>query len=160
MTTTGRSVTHATFVVERFFPAPPARVFAAWADPALKARWFSGPEEWSAGRREYELDFRIGGREVSRAGPQGGPVHTYEARYFDIVPGERIVYAYDMLSDGTRISVSLATAELTPAGAGTRLVYTEQGAFLDGHDDPQERKRGTIELFDALGAALEAADGA
>jgi uncharacterized protein YndB with AHSA1/START domain len=42
---TDRSVTHATFVVERSYDAPPARVFAAWADPEAKARWFASPEE-------------------------------------------------------------------------------------------------------------------
>ena len=61
---TERSVTHATFVVERVYPARPARVFAAWADAKAKARWFGPPEE---GVDEYTLDFRIGGREWSRA---------------------------------------------------------------------------------------------
>ena len=74
---TDRSVTHSTFVVERSYAASAARVFAAWADPEAKARWFAGPEEW--GPNEFELDFRVGGRERSRGGPQGGPVHTYEA---------------------------------------------------------------------------------
>jgi uncharacterized protein YndB with AHSA1/START domain len=70
---TERSVTHATFVVERTYDASPARVFAAWAEPAAKARWFAGPDEWGPG--EHELDFRVGGWEISRGGPQGGPVH-------------------------------------------------------------------------------------
>ena len=43
---TDRSVTHSTFVVERSYDASPARVFAAWADPGAKARWFASPEEW------------------------------------------------------------------------------------------------------------------
>ncbi len=38
-----RSV-HATFVLERTYEASPAQVFAAWATPAAKARWF-GPDE-------------------------------------------------------------------------------------------------------------------
>ena len=149
---TERSVTHATFVVERTYDASPARVFAAFADPAAKARWFAGPEEW--GPAEHELDFRVGGREISRGGPEGGPVFTYEARYQDIVPNERIISTYDMCMDQTRISVSLATVELKPESASTRLVYTEQGAFLDGHDNPAQREHGTGELLDALGAEL------
>src|SRR2546429_523910 len=149
---TERSVTHATFVVERTYDAPPARVFAAWANPAAKARWFAGPDEWGPG--EHELDFRVGGREISRGGPKGGPVHAFDGRYHDIVPDQRIVYTYDMHLDDTRISVSLATVELKPAGTGMRLTFTEQGAFLDGHDTPAQREQGTGALLDALGAEL------
>jgi hypothetical protein len=53
--------------------------------------------------------------------------------------------------EGTRISVSLATVESTPAGdRGTRLVFTEQGAFLDGHESPARRAAGMGSLLDAL----------
>ena len=149
---TERKVTHSTFVVERTYPASPARVFAAFADPKIKDRWFAGPEEW--GPDEREMDFRVGGRETSRGGPKGGPIHAFDALYYDIVPNERIVFAYDMHPDDLRISVSLATIELKPDGAGTRLVYTEQGAFLDGFDDPAGREHGTGELLDQLGRVL------
>src|SRR6266545_1222189 len=149
---TERSVTHATFVIERTYDASPARVFAAWADPAAKARWFAGPDDWESSG--YELDFRVGGRERAAGGPPGGPVHTYNAIYQDIVPNERIVSTYDMHLDETRISVSLATVEFKPAGAGTRLIFTEQGAFLDGYDNPARREQGTRDLLDNLDAAL------
>jgi uncharacterized protein YndB with AHSA1/START domain len=149
---TERSVTHATFVVERTYDASPARVFAAFADPAIKARWFAGPEEW--GPDEREMDFRVGGRETSRGGPPGGPVHAFEGLYYDIVPDQRIIFGYDMHLDDARISVSLATVELLPSGSGTRLIFTEQGAFLDGYDDPAGREHGTGELLDQLGAEL------
>ena len=149
---TERSVAHATFVVERTYDAAPARVFAAWADPATKARWFASPEEW--GPDEFELDFRVGGREVNRGGPEGGPVFAFEGRYQDIVADERIVYTYSMHQDQTLLSISVATGELRPEGAGTRLVLTEQGAYLDGHDDPAQRQQGAGGLLDALGAEL------
>ncbi len=149
---TERSVTHATFTIERAYDASAARVFAAWADPAAKARWFAGPDEW--GPAQYEIDFQVGGREVSRNGPNGGSVYAYDARYQEIVPDERIIYTYEMYLDGTRISVSLATVEFKPAGAGTRLIYTEQGAFLDGLDSPDQRQQGSGALFDALDAEL------
>jgi uncharacterized protein YndB with AHSA1/START domain len=83
-----RSVEHATFVVERTYDASPARVFAAWADPEAKARWFAGADDEGGGAEEFELDFRIGGREISRGGPDGGPVFVFDARYQDIVPGQ------------------------------------------------------------------------
>jgi activator of Hsp90 ATPase-like protein len=59
------STQHGTFVIERDLPHPPARVFAAWAEPKAKAAWFSGPSgKWTP--LEREMDFRVGGRE--RAG--------------------------------------------------------------------------------------------
>jgi uncharacterized protein YndB with AHSA1/START domain len=146
-----RSVHHETFVVERTYAASPARVFAAWADPETKARWFGGSDEANG---EYELDFRVGGRELSRGGAPDGEVYTYEARYHEIVPDERIVYVYDMHRDKTRISVSLTTVDLKAEDAGTRLIYTEQGAYLDGEDKPEYREQGTGSLLDALGAEL------
>jgi uncharacterized protein YndB with AHSA1/START domain len=147
-----RSVTHATFAVERAYDAAPARVFAAWADPDAKSTWFGPPEE---DMEQYELDFQVGGREYSRGKVPGGDgTYAYEARYQDIVPDERIVYSYDMHFGDARISVSLGTVELEPDGDGTRLTYTEQGAFLDGLDSPQEREGGTGGLLDALGEYL------
>lgn len=149
---TERSAHHANFVIERSYDASPARVFAAWADPKAKARWFVGPDDWE--KSDHKLDFRVGGRESVSGGPPGGPVHAFAARYWDIVPNQRIVSTYDMHLDDKRISVSLATVEFKPAGAGTRLIYTEQGVFLDGYDNPAERERGTRDLLDKLGAAL------
>ncbi len=147
-----RGVTHSTFVIERTYPASPARVFKAFADPRAKALWFHGPEE--AGPQHHELDFRVGGREVSRGGTKGGPSYVMQGVYQDIVPNERIVFTYDMLMDGQRISVSLQTLEFTPDGKGTRLVLTEMGAFLDGLDKPEWREAGTKALLEAMGKSL------
>lgn len=150
---TERRVTHATFAIERSYPAPPARVFHALSDKAAKSKWFVGPDEWQAVK--YELDFRVGGREVNSGGKMGEPLHTFNAIYQDIVENERIIYAYDMLIGETRISVSLATIELIPEGSGTRLKFTEQGTFLDGFDEAAGREHGTRLLLDQLGRALE-----
>jgi uncharacterized protein YndB with AHSA1/START domain len=149
---TARSVVHDTFTLERRFDATPARVFAAFADPAAKALWFVGPPGWE--QKEATFDFREGGRETNVGGPVGGPTHSFVATYTDVVDNERIVYTYEMALDGQRISVSVATVELRPEGAGTRLVLTEQGAYLDGLDGPKMRLEGTEQLLDALGDSL------
>lgn len=152
--TTKRSVTHTTFVIDRTYDATPARVYAAWSQPDAKARWFVGPDSWK--QLERTFDFRVGGRETLKGQFDGGRTSTFEATYQDIVPNERIVYAYSMHLNDQHISVSLGTIELKAEGGGTRLVYTEQGAFLDGYDDAGSRERGTRALFDQLGASLKA----
>ena len=133
--------------------SPPGRI------PGSKARWFIGPDDWR--KSDHALDFRVGGRESVSGGPPGGPVHRYDAVYHDIVPDERIILCYDMHLDDRRISVSLAmiefkpAGELKPAGRGTTLIYTEQGVFLDGYDDPAGREHGTRALLDKLEADLQ-----
>jgi uncharacterized protein YndB with AHSA1/START domain len=149
---TERKITHATFVVERTFDASPRTVFGAFADEKAKDKWFVGPPDWDV--TEKSMDFRVGGREVNKGGPKGGPISSFDAHYYDIVPNERIVYAYEMCLDDKRISVSVATIEFKPAGRGTRLVLTEQGAFLDGFDNPALREEGTRELIEALARSL------
>lgn len=142
---TNRSVAHYTFVTERTFSAPPALVFAAFADPAKKARWCCH-ENWEC----LLMDFRVGGREISRGSEPGGPVYAFDGLYQDIVTGERIIFAYTMDRDGARVSASTATIELRPDGAGAHLVFTDQGAYLDGLASPEDRERGTSEGLDNL----------
>ncbi len=148
-----RSVVHSTFVVERFYPVAPARVYFALSDPDAKKRWFFDPDNPMPSR--HEMDFRVGGKEVNAGCPSGGQMHFFNAVYQDIVPNQRIVYSYELLFGETRVSVSLAPLELVAEDGGTRLVMTEQGAFFDGHDTPDVREHGTGELLDALGVALE-----
>ena len=88
-----------------------------------------------------------------------GPEYSFDAVYQDIVPGQRIVYTYDMHRDEQRISVSVATIEIEPAGAGTRLTLTEQGVYLDGLDTSAAREHGTNVLMDTLGALMEGTEG-
>lgn len=149
---TQRNTTHATFVIEREYKAAPARVFDAFANPQSKVQWFGGPEAWE--KSNHKLDFRVGGKESVSGGPVGGTVHSYTAEYWEIVPNARIVSSYEMHLDAKRISVSLATMEFKPSGAGTLFVLTEQGIYLDGYDDASERERGTNELLDQLEAYL------
>jgi hypothetical protein len=65
-----------------------------------------------------------------------GTTYRYDARYYDIVPDQRIIYAYEMYANDT---------------------WTEQGAYLDGMDGPQAsslRKEGTTEMLDGLARYL------
>jgi uncharacterized protein YndB with AHSA1/START domain len=149
---TGRPATFGTFTIERVYDATPARIFKAWADPAIKARWFVGPASWTL--LERSIDFRVGGKE-HLSGRHTIGVSTFDGVYHDIVPDQRIIYSYDMHLDSAHISVSLATVEFEPTGTGTRLTFTEQAVFLDGYDDSGSRERGTRILLDQLGEELQ-----
>jgi uncharacterized protein YndB with AHSA1/START domain len=149
---TERNITHGTFSLERSYPAPRSRVYAAFATLEGKAAWFEGGDGYTLVERRF--DFREGGSERATGRWDNGTVSQFDATYFDIVPEERIVYAYEMRLNGTKISVSLATIEFKEEGAGTRLLLTETGAFLDGYDDAGSREHGTNVLMDRLGAAL------
>jgi uncharacterized protein YndB with AHSA1/START domain len=150
---TGRTVTNETFVVERVYPVPPSRVFAAYADRETKARWWGGGDGWE--KHRSSLDFTVGGHEHDDGRHlESNVVSAYHAIYWDIVPDSRIVSTYEMHLDGVRISVSLATTELIPEEEGTRLIYTENGSYLDGHDGAESRRAGTAWLLDNLGTFL------
>ncbi|HZZ95607.1 MAG TPA: SRPBCC family protein [Jatrophihabitantaceae bacterium] len=151
---TNHFVTHDTMVLERTYLASPSRVFAAWADPAAKTVWFTGSEPDEFTPSDYELDFRVGGREFTRGGPAGGDVYTYEARYDDIVDDRRIVYSYYMLRNDVRISSSVTSVEFVPDGNSTKLLLTEHGVYLDGEDKPEDRKEGIGQQLIALGEWL------
>jgi uncharacterized protein YndB with AHSA1/START domain len=150
-----RSVAHGVFTIERTYPSVTLqRVFDAFASVDGKNNWFTAPNDrWDIVERT--MDFRVGGRERLKGKWKTGMVTQFDATYFDIVPGERIVYAYEMHLDGRKISVSLATFEFKPLATGVKLIMTEQGAFLDGYDDNGSRERGSRDIIDKLSAYLE-----
>jgi uncharacterized protein YndB with AHSA1/START domain len=147
-----RTVVHETIVTERTYDHPPDRVFAKWRDPAIKREWFAEGAGWRV--EEYGLDFRVGGREHGRFHLGNGPEIRNETVYLDIVPDRRIVMAYTMAVGGRNISASLGTVEFEAAGAGTRLIYTEQGAFFDPADGASSREQGWRGLLESLAATL------
>ncbi len=153
-----RSVTPDTFTIERRYPATPARVFAAFADPEAKTRWTDSPEASAVGDADgyLEFDFRVGGHERFGFAMPDGRTYDYDAVYYDIVPDQRIVYCYEMYADGARISVSVTSVEFAKVDAGTALTLTEQGVYLDGLDQPELRREGVTELLDNLTGYLAA----
>jgi hypothetical protein len=54
-----------------------------------------------------------------------------------------------------RARLALATVEFNADGAGTVLIVTEPGVFLDGHDDAGSREQGTRALLERLDAMLQ-----
>ncbi|WP_448949848.1 SRPBCC family protein [Labrys neptuniae] len=145
---TTAAIEHATFTVERLLPARPRHAFRFFSEPALKQRWTDCHPDWTVVAESF--DFRPGGGDSMIWRTGDGEEQTFRAHYFDIVPGERILYGYEMSFAGKKISASLVTVLFTPAGGETRLVFTEQAAYLGGPDTQRQRQAGTEWGLDRL----------
>lgn len=150
---TASPVYHGAFTIERRYAAAPARVFEAWTDIALKARWFIGPPGWTLLQRT--LDVREGGSEILHGRfERAAPFETlFSARYHQVLPQARLVYMYDMFLNGSHHSTSLATVEFIAEGSGTVQRFHEQVAFLDGtraSDGVPARERGTADHLNRI----------
>jgi uncharacterized protein YndB with AHSA1/START domain len=147
-----RSQTHATFVLERTYPAPVDAVWHALSDNEARDHWFGGGPEFDVEEKSH--DFRVGGVAVESGQWRGGPRSRFVSTYTDIVDRQRMVFTYDMWVDERHMSTSLTTIAVEADGDGTRLTYTEQGVHLDGLDSVEGREEGTAGLLDNLGSFL------
>ena len=152
-----QSTIHNTFVIERSYPKPPATVFAAFADPAKKRRWFA--EGHSHDVEEFTMDFRVGGSERSayrlkEGTPFPGVRWSAKVTTSTSCPISELSTAADMSFGGRRISTRMVTIEFLPTENGTDLICTHQGAFFEGADGPKMREGGWRKLFDQLEAEL------
>ena len=149
---------HGSFTVARDLNAAPARVWEAYANRDLRSAWrrLPGPDG------VLDLDFRVGGWErLTGTSAATGTVEAIasHALFLDIVTGERIVSAHEVLLDGVRRWVSLISIGFEPTAEGTRVTHTEQYTFLawagDGAHN-QAHLRGSTQLsFNALAALVE-----
>jgi len=146
------SAIHNTFVIERTYPQPPDRVYAAFAQPARKRRWYAEGEHEI---QEFEMEFRIGGVERFRyrfkeGHPIAGSEIANESVYQDITPEKRIVMTSKMSLNGKPIVVMLATFEFVSTEKGTDLILTHQGIYIDWPDGVKMIEAGWRGLIDRL----------
>jgi uncharacterized protein YndB with AHSA1/START domain len=112
----------------RVMAASPGRVWAALVDPEALIAWL--PPGEMTGRFE-RFDARPGGSyrmvltypEASGApGKATAEADIVEARFVDIVPGERVIQAVDFVSDDPAYAGTMTmTWEITAVDAGTRV---------------------------------------
>ena len=112
----------------RVMAASPGRVWAALVDPEALIAWL--PPGQMTGRFE-RFDARPGGSyrmvltypDASGApGKATAESDIVEARFVDIVPGERVIQAVDFVSDDPAYAGTMTmTWEVTAVGEGTRV---------------------------------------
>lgn len=112
----------------RVIAAPPERVWAALVEPEALVAWL--PPGGMTGRFE-RFDARPGGSYrmvLTYSDPSGAPGKAtgdsdiVEARFIDIVPGERVVQGVEFVSDDPAYAgTMIMTWEVTPADAGARV---------------------------------------
>jgi uncharacterized protein YndB with AHSA1/START domain len=147
------SVIHATAVIEKNYPRPVERVFAAFSDPAQKRRWYADRTPNTV--ENFEMDFRPGGHEIlayrlGEKSPFPGARITNLETFQDIVPNQRIVTASAMSFEGRCFSVSLVTFEFIATAKGCDLICTHQDAFFEGADGPELRDKGWQDILARL----------
>jgi len=153
------AVAHGTFIIERRYDASPERVFRAYAEADAFRRWFV--EAPGATVKEWVHEFRVGGRGGGRYRFGDHPVGFNDTLFLDLVENRRIILSYvmgrELGNERRRDSASLATIELVADGAGTRLIYTEQGAYFgdDGAAHIPLRQEGCTAMFENLARELE-----
>lgn len=145
---------HDTFTIDRLMKARISRVFDAFCKLELKSQWFIAPAGYKIAERS--LDFRVGGREILRGQFPNGTATSYDATFYEILENQRIIYAYDLLINGKRFSVTLATVELREENGGTRVLFTEQNIYLNAPADAnQSRIQGVSWHLENLEKLLE-----
>ena len=137
-------------LVERWLAATPARVFAAFADPASIAVWMCPGEEVRGA--SAELDFREGGRfRIAMHGAERDFVQ--HGRYLRIEPDARIEMTWISEWVPPEDAETLVTISLTPEGEGTRIRIVQDRLPATG-DAYADHPAGWQRILRCLGAHL------
>jgi uncharacterized protein YndB with AHSA1/START domain len=141
-----------TIRITRDFDAPPDRVFRAWTDPELVARWL-GPDETTM--RLDAWDARTGGSYRYAALRGGKEIARFYGSFHEVRPSERLVqtFTYEGYPDG----VSLDTMTFEDLGDGrTRVVALSVVDTMEARDAiiVSGMETGVVEGYAKLDALL------
>ena len=106
--------------IQRVMKAPRARVYRAWLDPELLARWM-GPDDFSV--LVATIDERVGGRHSVEMLDTDGHHHQFESVIDELVPDERIVLTFRFHPDADETLLTLTFADAPGGGTVLRLEH-------------------------------------
>ncbi|CAN5303965.1 SRPBCC family protein [soil metagenome] len=141
-----------TIRIIREFDAPPDRVYRAWTDPELVARWL-GP--MGATMQIDRWDARTGGAWRYSARGEGQQLESFYGSFHELRPDERIVqtFTYEGVPDG----VFLETMTFEDLGRGrTRVTGLSVIDTLEARDAmiASGMEQGVVEAYEKLDALL------
>ncbi|MBI4696473.1 MAG: SRPBCC domain-containing protein [Gammaproteobacteria bacterium] len=128
----------------RRIAAPPTRVFAAWTEPKMIARWWA-PMACSD-PTHAEIDLRVGGRYRIVMHAETGEVHDVAGEYTTVDPDRRLAFTWAWRSTPER--VSHVTVDFARDGDGTLLTLRHERFFDSTARD--NHRGGWTNLLDAL----------
>lgn len=151
------NITYGSFTVERVYNAPTSKVFSAYTEADARYRWLIRSDGWTVHDYRPAQKAQAGATEFSKFSPPGASVVlTNETTFLDVQENNRVIVAYAMTVDGAPLSSSLLTTEFHVESDGqTRLILTEQGAYLDGN--VEGREEGTRALLEQFAKEVDAA---
>jgi uncharacterized protein YndB with AHSA1/START domain len=112
----------------RVLRAPPGEVFAAWTDPALLERWWTGVGGWVDAKAD--VDLRVGGRYHLSMRDERGALHGVVGVYTEVAPAERLSFTWTWENNPSVMrgsERSLVDVVLREAPDGTQLSLSHTG---------------------------------
>lgn len=127
-------------VLTREFSAPIERVFEAWTNADMLAKWF-GPEGFSV--THAEIDLTVGGHyDIEIRSTEGHSIRHF-GRYVEIFAPHKLVFTWilgdqDCKGSKGRCADTLVTVEFNSVGQSTQVTLTHEclpdQAACDGHE--------------------------
>jgi uncharacterized protein YndB with AHSA1/START domain len=136
--------------VRRRFTAAPEKVFAAFADPRLVARWLTPVPEIALTVLAFE--FRVGGAYRFAYHVPGAQIVIVGGSYRSIEPPSRIVFSWIIEPPDEHAGIeSEVTVTLTPSGAGTELhIRHEKLVRIDAVERHAQGWEGALDRLTSL----------
>ena len=140
------------FAFERQFSIPPNQLWHLLTDAKMRENWGApGPDQVLT---MLTSDFRVGGLEQHRCGPEDNPEFSVDTRWYRIVAPSDAVFTETITIGDEPLATSLVTYRVTPRdAAGSNLDVTVAVSSFVGPDAPMEFRdgwKGGLDNLEAL----------
>lgn len=109
-----------TVVITHLLAAPIERVYEAWTNPIVMARWFFVGEGW---RATVQADVRVGGRFRIDMETETGEHLVSSGQYLELQHPSRVKLSWNSYA----VSGTIVTIDLVQVADGTQLTLTHEG---------------------------------